>query len=543
MSADGPTTVRRRWRHGPLTGDTLASLAAIAMVGGSLALHGVVVGRTFGDEVLGHAGLALAVGLGVPQLAGSGLVPAITRFTAARRASGDLAGMRRAAWGGLLLLVAMSACIAALGLLTHATWAPRIGLPAVEVAPALLLAVIEAMYIGLKALLYGFDRARAYARFEMLAGMGFLAALAWLVSAPSEARTALVAPFIVADVIFILLAAPTLMAITASGLTKGGLTTSSSTKGDVAKTATTVEGGMAKTIFTSEGDMVQSDLTKAGAAPGAVSNRVEPVGASSRGMGMAAYAAHASIGTGASIARLRLVPIALGMAYGAGEVGLLQAALVFFGPVMLIPRAVELALFPTLAGAHGRGDTLRFGAQAAAASQAIALGLALIAGGLIVAGPAILGLAFGEAFEAAAYPLAFVIVAAWCLGLAVPAIVSLSGADGIAIVNLSGVLGLITSLIAWALLVPPFGALGAAAGLALGSLPTALVPIRAAASRYGLGWHSAAVTTAIAVVASGSIGWAVRDGGAVSIAAAAAYSLAVLILALPLLRGRAVSAT
>ena len=485
-----------------MAGDTLASLVAIVVVGGSLALHGVVVGRAFGDAVLGHAGLALAVGLGLPQIAGAGLVPAITRFTAARRAAGDVRGARRAALGAFAVLVTAGVVCATFASLARESWAPRIGLPAAEVSPTLALVALESMYIGLKAILYGANRARSYARYEAMAGLGFLAALAWLAMAPAEARPPLVTPFLVADVIFVLLAVSVLRAVGEGGAMSSG---------DGAESSGVVATGI--------------DVGGMSAVDGGGS--VTPV---SPGIGMARYAALASVGAGASIARLRLVPIGLGLVHGAGEVGLLHAALVFFGPVMLVPRAVELALFPALAGAHGRGERVRFGERATVAARAIALGLALIAGGLVVAGPALVGFAYGPGFEAAAGPLIFVILAAWSLGLAVPAIVALSGADGIATVNTAGVLGLVTSVIAWALLIPPFGALGAAAGFALGSVPTALIPIRAAAIRYGVRWRPAASTSAIAVTTAAALAWAVRDGGTLSIGVSAVYVVMVLAL-------------
>ena len=75
----GPTLAR----------DTALSLVAISLVGGSAAVYNVAVGRVLGQTALGHAGVALAVGLGVAQVATAGVAPAITRFAAARRASGD----------------------------------------------------------------------------------------------------------------------------------------------------------------------------------------------------------------------------------------------------------------------------------------------------------------------------------------------------------------------------------------------------------------------------------------------------------------------
>ena len=489
MTQVGERTRNNNAPNGPtLTGDTFASLVAIAVVGGSLALHGLVVGRTMGETALGHAGLALAVGLGLPQIAGAGLVPAMTRFTAARRAAGDGRGARRSAFGGLVVLVGIGAGFAGLAFITRASWAPRIGLPLTEVAPALVLVVMEAAYLGMKAILYGLGRARRYARIETLAGLAFVSTLSVLVVAPRGITLPLIAPFLAADGVFVLLAALALLGRSQN----------------------------------SHGIGLRNDVSVATTRP--------------RGPSMAGFAALASIGTGASLARLRMVPIALGLAYGAHEVGLLQAALVFFGPVLLVPRAVELALFPTLAGAHGRGDVHRFAQQAATSARVIAFGLALIAGGLIVAGPFVLGLILGPAFQTAAAPLALVVVAAWMLGLAVPAIVALSGADGIAIVNVAGVLGLMASVIVWLLLVPPLGALGAAAGLAVGSVPTALVPIRAAALRYGVAWRPAARTTAIAAALIVVFAWMARDGSSWAIVALAAYMVAIVFLESDLLR-------
>jgi len=450
-----------------LTRDPVLSLAAISLLGSSAVAYNVVVGRTLGPTVLGHAAVALAVGMGAAQVATAGIGPAIVRFTAARRARGDDSAARRALAGGMGAAALLGLALGMAVPLSSPLWADRVGLPANLVVPVAWLIMLQSLYIALKAALYGLGRVVEYALAEAAAAVAFFGLLALCLTGASMS---LLAPFLAANTAFVLLA---------------GMSVWRGVRGNVVK-------GPVSSF-----------------PPTPSSTPLEDASPS-----MARYAAVATVGSTAALARLHLVVLVTGLLWSAAEVGRLQAALAFLPPVLLVPRALELALFPALAGAFGRGDADTFRDQTATAFEVAAVGLGVVAGGLLVAGPDLLVGLYGSEFSPALPALHGVLLAAWALGLAVPAVAALSGADAVAIPNAAGVAGLGTSLLAWLFLVPAYGATGAALGLALGSVPVAVTPLFAARRRYGLTFGAGmrvlartAVSLGAALALTRGLGW------------------------------------
>jgi O-antigen/teichoic acid export membrane protein len=415
-----------------LARDTLISLAAISLVGGSASVYSILIGRTMGERALGQAGLALAVGLGAAQLAMAGLAPALTRFCAAYRATGRPAAARASVLLGLIAALALGLVVAAVAAATAGGWAGRIGLRPALVTGVAVLIFLQTAYIGLKAALYGLGRVLTYAWAELAAGLVFAAALIALLTG---AMADLLGPFIAANLIF--------------GVLAGG-----------------VVWGAVRALGPP--------------TAGAGGDRLD-------GRGFAHYTAVATVGSAAALARQPLAIMVTGAWWPAGEVGLLQAALALLPVVLLLPRAVELTLFPELSRAYGRADLVQLRRQTVTGLHLSLVLLSLLAGDLLLLGPNLLGVLYGPAFVAAGGALAAVVVAGWATGLAVPAVAALSGADGVAIPNLAAVAGLAASLLAWAWLVPGSGATGAAAGLAAGAGVVTLICLVVAWRRYDLG--------------------------------------------------------
>ncbi len=419
------------------------------LVGGSAAVYNVAIGRMLGPTVLGHAGLALSIGLGIAQIATSGIGPATTRFAALHRAMDDHKSAGWAVRRGILATLVVSALCAA-GLLAVPTTAVQaIDLPKALAGPAALLILLQALYIALKAALYGMGAVRQYFRAEVAAASAFLGGLAvLLLGRPSS----LLLPFLVANAVFIIVAA----AVVARLL------------------ARTSDRGTESTV-------------KAVGRASAVAGRVdEGPTAEAPGDSMLRYGAIAMVGSVAALARLQLPILLLGLWWGAEQAGLLQAATVFLPVVLLLPRALELALFPRLAASFARDEPRAFRRKIAAAQEALTPAIGLGAGALLIVGPYLLIKLYGAGFSGSFEVLDRVVLAAWAIGLATPAIAALSGADRVSVPNASGVAALIVSLVAWTVLIPDRGAIGAATGLALGSVVILVVPLAAAARIYGV---------------------------------------------------------
>jgi len=427
-----------------LARDGLLSLIAITIVGGSAAVYSVVVGRVLGPTALGHAGVALAIGLGGAQLSAAGIAPAITRFTAFRLAGGLASEARRAVVLGVAAALGVGVGVAVGVVLSAPAWSARVGLPANLVAPAALLIALQAAYIGLKAALYGLGRVGAYAWAEVAGGVAFAAGLAAVLAG---GPVSLIAPFLWANAAFGGAAAVACRGLGARQAGRAGMG----------------HWGLAAR---------HTGSTAAGRSSVPSPTR---------------FALIATVGSAAALARLQLPVIVTAVAWPPAEVGRLGAALAFLPPMLLVPRALELALLPALAGAWGLGDRGAFRQLLARASRMTAASQSLALAVLLIAGPRLLTTLFGPEFAAAGGALRAVVVAAWALGLAVPAVVALSASDGVAVPNAAGVAGLGVSLIVWSVLVPTAGATGAAIGLAAGSLVNAGVPLAVAARRFGSG--------------------------------------------------------
>lgn len=407
----------------------LLSLIAILAVGGSTAAYSVVIGRWFGPAVLGHASVALAIGLGGAQLATAGLSPAITRFVAHRLAGRDVEGARRVLVRGLVAVGVVGMTLGLAVAITGPHWTARIGLPAELVAPSAWLLALQCGYIGLKAALYGVGRVKSYARMEIAAGIGFAGGLAALLAA---VPVGLVAPFIWANGVFV---------------------------------------GMATAALALRQDEV----------PPTVST-VPP-----SSTGPIPFTLIATAGSAAALARLQLPVVVTAAWWQADEVGRLGAAMAFFPLAMLVPRAIELALLPALSTAWGRGDARELRAVLGRTTRTSLLVVGTVAFVLYVLGPAIIAALYGPAYAAAATAMRLVVLAAAVQGLAVPAVAALSAADGVAAPNAAGIAGLVASVIVWAVWVPEEGAIGAVAGLAVGSAVNAAIPMVVAWRRFGRG--------------------------------------------------------
>jgi len=497
IDARGPATLASRLRALAPTWvwDAMLSASAIGIVGLSATAFAILYGRRFGDDGLGHAALALAVGTGVPQVACAGLVGGLTRFVAARREH-DHAGTRRALARGLGAFAALALVLAFGVLATAPAWSARIGLPSALVAPAAALAGLECLYFGIKAALYGLGRVGGYAVLEGVGGAVFVALLIMVLGGLSLPA---IAPFIGADVVMVALGLGALWRWRARG---------------------------------QPDDPTSQRLGRAVGASGAgpdVAALPSPAPGS-----MTRWVATAYLGTAASLARLRLPILVTGAVHAADAVGQLQAAFALFAPLMLAPRALELALLPSLATAYGRSDRAALRNRTAAATAVVAAAMAVLGGSLLLGAELVLVVLFGPSFAPAAPALVAVVVGAWLVGLASPSVVALAGADGIGVVSGAGVAGLAGSALAWLVAVPAFGPAGAAAGFAVGSVVAAGVPIVVARRRYGVALEASAAISrrAIGLLALGGLLLALvqPDGGTgrivVQAAVAAGYAVA-----------------
>lgn len=157
----------------------------------------------------------------------------------------------------------------------------------------------------------------------------------------------------------------------------------------------------------------------------------------------------------------------LGMIRSAEEVGVYQVALRLSGLMLVLLGASNWVLAPWFARFHAQEDTARFQSVVTRSGRAIfvaTLGMFLV---LVLFGKPLLGLFFGEAFQAA-YPMMLVLGIGQLINVACGPVVNLLAmANGQKELMMGIGLAVLGNVLLCGLLVPVYGAMGAAVSVAL----------------------------------------------------------------------------
>jgi O-antigen/teichoic acid export membrane protein len=158
-------------------------------------------------------------------------------------------------------------------------------------------------------------------------------------------------------------------------------------------------------------------------------------------------------------------------------VGLYAAAVALTAPLQLMPRALALVLFATMARLHGAGRASSVRELLDLSTEWLVLALGLLCGLLMVNATAILAALFHRPeYAQATTATQLVVCGAYLLMISSPAISALSSTTYVWIPTIASILGLGTSLALWLLLIPPLGITGAGLGFAAGSVITGSIP-------------------------------------------------------------------
>jgi O-antigen/teichoic acid export membrane protein len=189
------------------------------------------------------------------------------------------------------------------------------------------------------------------------------------------------------------------------------------------------------------------------------------------------------INGGLALLSLRLEVLALKVFRGDGEAGVFAAALRIVESLILVPSAISAGAMPALTREALRGD----GPVRGRTALTVALLGAPSALGLAVVAPNLVGLLFGDAFAAAALPLrilALALAAVFLNAVLMHTLIATGRTSWLprltaARVTAAAVLGLV--------LIPTFGATGAAVGFFVAELLMLVLAARAcAAARFGV---------------------------------------------------------
>jgi O-antigen/teichoic acid export membrane protein len=426
-SAGSPVSIAgEEGGRGTVARNSLLSMVALIVLGGSRVLYGSMISRATDTETYGLVGVLTAVTLILSLVLPAGIASATTRFVPYSRGRGDMDAARRL--HRLLARVGLGAALL-LGLLA-AGGAAYFQLGASEVAQVGILTAVYGVYVTSKAGLYGFDQVGRYARLEILGSAAILATTVAILLAGS---TLYLAPLIVGYGLFVIGAHLSLRAHTGPSATA----------------------------------VSRTDLRE-----------------------LAVYAGLACIGTLASAGFLQATQLLTAQYARLSDVAFFTATITLISPLWFLPRALSLALFPFMAEAHGAGDqsVVRRHADLATRGLLALLGPLFVAG--ILFSRELLVLYGGAPFASGALVMQIVLAAAYLGVVQVASVNALSSASGhqLRISVAWAVMGAASGLVLVALSGEQLGATGIAIAYFMGTAITAAGPMAVVWRRYGLGW-------------------------------------------------------
>jgi O-antigen/teichoic acid export membrane protein len=460
-AAEASTSRGARLRRDGLLRAGVLSMVGLIALGSTRLVHMSLVTRATDKETVATVGslitLAMAAGLFLP----GGLASAASRFIPFHLARGDVAAARRT-YRRLTLIgyagaLGLAAVVALIGVtVLHVDPADAIGVAA--------LTAVYAAYSVAKGALYGFDRVTTYTWLE-IAGSAVTVAVTVVVVVTGA--TAYLVPLVV---------------------------------------------GYAVLMVGSLVELRRRSTPGPDAEPGSATP-------SHARRELATFVWLASLGGFASGGLLQALPTVVGRFAAADEVAYVVAAVTLVGPLYFLPRALSMALFPTMARAHGAGDVDAMRRHVDVFTRALLVLLApLFAAGILLA-PEVLTLFGGSPYAAGAGLLQVLLLATYVVVIQVAAVNYLSGGDGVRIPVYSSVAGALVGLA----LVVPFGSQWGAAGVGVAYLVAVTVgaagPLFTVWRRLAMGWTGPAVRSfavvGVALVAAAALA-AVDISGATS---------------------------
>ena len=439
-----PTGSPQRGRHGAVARNSVLSMAALIVLGGTRVLYGSMISRATDPETYGLVGVLTAVTMILSLVLPAGVAAAISRFVPHARGRREIEGA-----SGLYRALSRIglAGAAALGL-AAAAGAAYFELGASQVLQVGILTAVYCLYLTHRAGLYGFDRVSRYAGLEVLGSAAIVMTTIVILAVGS---TWYLTPLIAGYGAFVV----------GAHLSLRGYT----------RPATT--------------PMTRSQVRE-----------------------IALYVALACIGTLASAGFLYGTQLLAAQYARLTEVAYFTATITLISPLWLLPRALGLALFPFMAEAHGAGelDIVRRHADLATRTLLGLLGPVFVAG--ILLARELLVLYGGPQFADGAPVMQIILAAAYLGIIQVPSVNALSSASGQQLRTPVGwaVTGAASGLVLLALIGGPLGATGIAIAYLVGTAITAAGPIAVVWRRYGMPWTGpigrAVVTVGLAFAAA-----------------------------------------
>ncbi|MBY8872433.1 lipopolysaccharide biosynthesis protein [Micromonospora sp. PLK6-60] len=404
------------------------SMLALLAVGLTRLVHGSLTSHHTDRATYGVVGIMLAASMIASLLLPGGVSAGMSKFVAFHRGAADVPG----AWAVHRFLSRVGVLSSlVLGLLTALVVRQLHDLGPVDTASLAVLTASYALYTVDKAAMYGHGLVPRYARIEL--GTSALA-IAATVAVIVTGRTFYLLPLCLGYGTFVVLCRRQLR---------------------------------------------QQRRRERSAAPGSFDRRQ-----------VVSFALLASVGTLASAGFLQATQLLAGHFAAPAEVAYLVAAVALIAPLYFLPRAMALALFPAMAGAHGAGDRSAVRRQVDVSTRALAVVMTPVFLVGLAAAPLILTLFGGAGYAGGAPVLRLMLCASFFGILQVPSVNALAAgaATQSRIPVASAVTGCLVGLGVVAVAAGPLGATGVGLGYLVGTAVTALVPILTVWRLHRLSW-------------------------------------------------------
>lgn len=425
------------------------SMVGMAALGLTRLIHGALIGRATDPQTYGRVGVLIAVATIASLLLPAGVASAVPKFVPFLHGRGEPDAARGAY--RLLSWLGLAGAVV-FGLAAAGVTAVALDLGPGDTLQVAALAVAFSVYSIDKAALYAYRRVDAYVRLEL--STSALAVLA-TVLVVATGSTAYLLPLALGYAVF---------AIVARVLLRGE---------------------------------VRGPVSAAWPVP-----RGEMLG----------YVGLASAGTLASQGFLQGTQVLAAGFATPTEVGYFAAAVTLVTPMYFLPRALGVALFPTMARAHGAGDAGLVRRQADLFTRTLLVVLApLFAVGVLLSRE-VLALFYGPRYAGGEAVLQLYLAATFLAVCAVAAVNALSSGAGWQVRTpvLSAVAGASTGLAVVASLGGALGAAGVGIGYLAGTAVTAGGPVVAVWRRYAMAWRTPVLTGLGVVVAAVALGALLR---------------------------------
>jgi len=408
-----------------LLNNVILTMFALVLLGLTKLIFNIAIGRIFGAAILGSISIAISTSLLLSFIITTGFGPAAVKFLAEHRGRGDVDATKDVFKFILVLMTLLSLVIMGAALLFSSVISERVGIDRDLFIFATALIPLYALYMFYKNAYYGLDEIKKYAKIELLSDIIFFISLFVVVF---YIKSLLLLPFIIMYIVFLVIS-----------------------------------------IYN-----LRTYLAPSGKHPSGIYKNV------------LMFAGISFIGTFASMSRANLSITLSGAYVGATAVGYYAAAYSILTIFQFVPMAVRRVIAPTFSHQYGQNNISSVSKLLNISTTYLLIILSFMGSVGIILSGRILQIMYGTEYVYASTVLQIMIISIFISIITMPSVSSLSSTKYVKIPNIAGVLGLITSLVFWVIMIPRFGIEGTAIGYLSGTVVNSLIPLYYARKYYML---------------------------------------------------------